>query len=404
MSGRGTAAGVRSEAQAYPATPPDATCPCQDPHRKLHAGVFFDGTNNNKDRDRPHGKHTNVVRLWSVYREFSTAEAIHKKKYVDGVGSMDTSARGRQAVRETVQNTRWYNPPLTAAAASAGRYVADMGHNAAGLMGGAGGKERLNRAYFWLKGECAAMPRPGMKTVDVYGFSRGAALARTFVNLVNMALRREEPNITVRFVGVYDTVGSFGVAGDDSDPGQNMYIDGTDAAAIEHFTARHEFRQNFPLTVITGVDREYAGAHSDVGGGYEPVDADGRVNHLAMIPFKDMHTASVRAGVRMDPWERENTERVPVEELRARAERYAGAGPSLTAPDSPWLRERAEFFNTYIHESASANNESWWRTGLAVAAYRRWVDPHRRDSSGARRKFTPRRFRLKGMPPGFDWE
>ena len=295
---RAVAAGVNGEAQAFSSGPPGATCPCQNPHRKLHAGVFFDGTNNNRDRDKPKGKHTNVVRLWSVWKEGGDAEALRKKMYVDGVGSMDVGARTRQAGREAAQGGRWYIPGshLVSGVMSAGRLAADLGHDVAGMAGGAGGKERLNRAYFWLKDRCAELPKQASKTVDIYGWSRGASLSRTFVNLVNMALRKLEPAVAVRFVGIWDTVGSFGLPGDDSNPGQNLYIDATDARAIVHQTARHELRHTFPLTIVPGIDREYAGEHTDVGGGHPPKDPQGKLNHLTFICFKDMHTASARAG------------------------------------------------------------------------------------------------------------
>lgn len=394
---KSVAAGVREEAGAFSAEPPSATCPCQEPHRRLHAGVFFDGTNNNKDRDLPQKSHTNVVRLWQVWREASTADAVCKKWYHRGVGSLDTGARTREAGAEIAAKTKWYNPFSGPAAVvtSGGKLIGELGHNVAGMVGGAGGKARLNRAYFWLKDRCGEVPKPAMKTVDVYGFSRGAALARTFVNLVNMALRQDEPNISVRFVGVFDTVGSFGLPGDDSDPGQNLYIDGTDSRGVEHFTARHEYRQNFPLTIIPGVDKEYPGAHSDVGGGYPPQDDDGKVNHLAFIPFKDMHVASTRCGVLMDPWRNAIDGGVDVEALRRQADTYAGPHPVMTAPDSPFLRERAAFFDRYIHVSGV---ERKWYNPFS------YIHPNKVESTGVRRKFTPRRFKLKGMPPDFDWE
>lgn len=395
--GKAVASGVRGEAEAFSAGPPSATCPCQDPHRRLHAGVFFDGTNNNKDRDLPQGKQTNVVRLWQVWREGSSADALLKKKYVDGVGSMDSGKRTRQAGSEIAAKTKWYNPFSGPAAVvtSGGKLIGDLGHNVAGMAGGAGGKERLNRAYFWLKDRCAEVPKPAMKTVDVYGFSRGAALARTFVNLVNMALRKDDPAINVRFVGVYDTVGSFGMAGDDSDPGQNLYIDATDCRGLAHYTARHEYRQNFPLTIIPGVDREYPGAHSDVGGSYPPKDEDGKVNHLAFICFKDMQIASTRCGVGMNSWTTAIDAGVDVEALRKEADKYAGAGAVMTAPNSPYLKERAAFFDKYIHVSGV---ERKWYNPLTL------LNPNKNDSTGARRKFTPKRFKLKGTPPNFDWE
>lgn len=398
---KAVASGVRGESQAFSTGEPEATCPCQDPHRMLHAGVFFDGTNNNKDRAGE--PITNVVRLWKVWRETSSAEAVHKKKYVDGVGSMDMGGRTRQAGGEVAQRTRWWNPlsAPTAAVVSGGRLIADLGHNVAGLAGGAGGKERLNRAYFWLKDRCGELPKPAMKTVDVYGFSRGAALARTFVNLVNMALREEEPALSVRFVGVFDTVGSFGIAGDDSDPGQNMYIDATDARGVSHYVARHEVRKNFPLTIVTGVDKEYAGVHSDVGGGYPPKDEDDRTNHLAFVCFKDMHTDSRRCDVLLDPWLPE-VDGVDVEAVRRAADTHAGPG-SPTGVELELKGAQGEFYSAYIHESA-VKRSNWWHAlpGLGSA----WVaaNPNKPESSGIRRKFTPKRFKLKGQPPDFDWE
>ena len=401
---KAVAVGVREESQAFSASPPSATCGCQAPHRRLHAGVFFDGTSKNKDVDLRDGTESNVVRMWQVYRVGATADAVQAKIYIDGVGSMPVGPRVEQAGREIADNTRWYNPLSGPAATvvSGGRLLGDLGHKVAGLVGGRGGKARLNRAYFWLWDQCKGLPVQATKTVDVYGWSRGASLSRTFVNLVNMALRRHEPALSVRFVGVWDTVGSFGMPGDESDPGQNLYIDGTDAQAITHQTARHELRHNFPLTIIPGIDREYAGEHTDVGGGHPPRDADGRLNHITFICFKDMHTDSARVGVALDPWRTRVPAAVDVEDLRRKAEIYAGAGPSLTAPDSPWLRERDSFFRTYIHVSTSDASRWWWLLP-PVGAATHYLNPNRTDSSGRRRKFTPRRLGLKGEPPEFDW-
>ena len=66
MSGRGTASGVRGESQAFSGNRPGATCPCEQTDRQLRAGVFFDGTNNNRFRDEPRQGHTNVVRLYTL--------------------------------------------------------------------------------------------------------------------------------------------------------------------------------------------------------------------------------------------------------------------------------------------------------------------------------------------------
>ena len=397
---KAVATGAHAEARCFPSSRPSATRPCQQPHRRLHVGVFFDGTDNNKDRDLPQGKHTNVVRLWRVYRELSTAEALHKKFYVDGVGSLDTAERRRQAGRQARQNTRWYNP-VAPALRSAGSLAADLGRNVAGMAGGYGGEERLNRAYFWLRDRCGEVPEPATRTVDVYGFSRGAALARTFVNLVNLGLRRSQPHLRVRLVGVFDTVGSFGLAGTEYDPGQSMYVDGTDAQRIVHYTARHEHRHNFPLTIIPGVDAEYPGVHSDVGGSYAPRDEDGRVNHLAYIPLTDMYRVSARMGIPMSPLAGEIAGGVDVEALRRQANTYAGADPRAS-PNREFAAARDRFFQTYVHESAVLRSRWWYAAGPIGAAIVH-LNPNKPDSSGARRKFTPRRKRLVALPPNFSW-
>ena len=187
------------------------------------------------------------------------------------------------------------------------------------LPTGLGGMERLKIAYRWAEAWCRSVPGSEPKLIDVYGFSRGAAMARTFVNLVLVGLKKDFENVSVRFLGVFDTVGSFGKGGDDVDVGQNMGISPGDATHVRHYTARHERRKNFPLTALRG-DREYAGAHSDVGGGYAKI-YEGAKNHLAFVPLFDMHHSCVTDGeVEMSALELPAG--VDVEKLRADSEKY----------------------------------------------------------------------------------
>jgi len=402
---KAVAAGARGEAQAFPGTKPGATCPCEDPHRKLRAGVFFDGTSKDWVKDAPKGEESNVVRMWKLWREGGDAVELRVKTYIDGVGSMDMGKRTKQAGAEIKRDYRWYIPGsgLLAAAKSGGSLVTDLGGNVAGLVGGAGGKARLNRAYFWLRDRCREVAKTAPKSVDVYGWSRGASLSRTFVNLVNMALRKHEPAVWVRVVGIWDTVGSFGMPGDASDPGQNLYVDATDAKVIIHQTARHETRHNFKLVIVPGVDREYAGEHTDVGGGHPPKDKDGRVNHVTFICLKDMHTGSARAGVAVRPLASVVPAGLDIEALRKEADKYASGGAVLTAPGSPYLAEQAAFFKKYIHVSSSEEKSNWiFLSPYATAKY--YLDPNRPQSGGKRAKITPKRFRLTAEPPEFEWK
>lgn len=135
----------------------------------------------------------------------------------------------------------------------------------------------------------------GKKTInliiDVFGFSRGAAAARHFVFEVTKPKSKNKParghlgsflpsnlNINkfqVRFVGLYDTVSSYGgnFNNDVEDLGLNA-ISHSSVKNVIQFAAGHEWRTNFSLTNINsagekGKQFKIPGAHADVGGCYE---------------------------------------------------------------------------------------------------------------------------------------
>lgn len=138
--------------------------------------------------------------------------------------------------------------------------------------------------------------------LDIFGFSRGAATARHFAN-ATMAMG--DPKIRIRFLGLFDTVGSFGIPGNDTQlpAGEELSLgvcnvillrDRTDgmscvelldpqpldlairpntAETVFHITAEDEFRFNFPLSRAVpshATEVSMPGAHGDVGGGYLP--------------------------------------------------------------------------------------------------------------------------------------
>lgn len=129
-------------------------------------------------------------------------------------------------------------------------------------------------------------------TVDVFGFSRGAAAARHFVSLVNdpeipLAKRLGTPHaeIKIKFVGVFDTVSSYGVGlGFGSNVKELGLALGTLPQQVVHLTAGDECRENFSLTDITssigvGYELTLPGVHSDVGGGYGEREDETRELH-----------------------------------------------------------------------------------------------------------------------------
>ncbi|TBW45973.1 DUF2235 domain-containing protein [Marinobacter halodurans] len=132
--------------------------------------------------------------------------------------------------------------------------------------------------------------------LDVFGFSRGAATARHFISrevqdengALAVAFKQQgipwPKKITVRFVGLFDTVAGVGDLGNldfsahDAETGRiNVNLRPEDAERVVQFAARDERRHNFSLNSLRGESGNLPehfsewtlpGAHSDIGGGY----------------------------------------------------------------------------------------------------------------------------------------
>ncbi|MCY1514949.1 hypothetical protein D9M68_495170 [compost metagenome] len=132
-------------------------------------------------------------------------------------------------------------------------------------------------------------------TLDIFGFSRGAAAARHFANQV--AKGRNGPlsimfpdtsgtfgaeltgryglSVRIAFIGLYDSVASTaGLAnlGNVRSPNSplQLYLPPKDFPVVVHLVARDEYRANFALNSTAPDHLELAlpGAHADLGGGY----------------------------------------------------------------------------------------------------------------------------------------
>jgi len=131
---------------------------------------------------------------------------------------------------------------------------------------GIGGHRRVRQAMDRLENNIEG----GDTVVDIVGFSRGAALALSFGN----DIARKLPKVRIRFIGVWDVVGQFGVPGEHINAGHVVRLP-PNAACCYHAMALDESRALFPLTRLgRGFDasktlREvwFRGVHSDVGGG-----------------------------------------------------------------------------------------------------------------------------------------
>ncbi len=132
--------------------------------------------------------------------------------------------------------------------------------------------------------------------IDVFGFSRGAAAARHFVNDIRKGVNsmlakalptgnsifiegfgwRVQQDLHLNFIGLFDTVPGIVTPlmldfspGNDRNGGLNLGLPTGAARKVVQLVARDEHRLNFAL-IRTENDIVLPGSHSDIGGGYRP--------------------------------------------------------------------------------------------------------------------------------------
>lgn len=128
--------------------------------------------------------------------------------------------------------------------------------------------------------------------IDVVGFSRGAAMARDFVNRVSALIDERHFQargicVDLRFLGLWDTVAQFGLLGRDNQRWQ-LAIPSAVRATF-HAVALNEHRSLFPLESALGggawvVERGFIGDHADVGGS----NAEGDLSDVALVWMTQM--------------------------------------------------------------------------------------------------------------------
>ena len=158
----------------------------------------------------------------------------------------------------------------------------------------------------------------------VFGFSRGAAEARSFVNRLSRLsgssaaqLKFGGIDVEVKFMGIFDTVASVGMVDIKSFRGNGILprwfgslVDGhwswaspenlvvPDNIRCVHYIAGNEARACFPLTMTEHQGNHtlklYPGAHSDVGGGYGFME-QGKYD-MSVIPGREMYDEAISVG------------------------------------------------------------------------------------------------------------
>ena len=148
----------------------------------------------------------------------------------------------------------------------------------------------------------------GDTTIDVIGFSRGAALALDFVNEVAKGKAKLPDGTipTVRFLGLFDCVPSFGVAISPLNIGWDLDLP-ANVRRCFHALALDERRGNFHLhrpKVLGEVEAGrltevwFRGVHSDIGGNGAKEDPP---RGLASIALNWMFVNAQACGLHFDP-------------------------------------------------------------------------------------------------------
>lgn len=279
-------------------------------------GIFFDGTLNNKQNTKERESNTaiykkNGIKTWkenkisekkdSSYDNDNSniarmSESCIDKKYpiyIEGIGTLDKQKDDQ--------------------------FGYAMGSKTMGI------RKKVMKGCDKIVAEIVSRKKLQINTLtlDVFGFSRGAAAARNFVYEIskkkypaiegkklvgrssvsiktddegNETAYKELPakgylglklkdagivceKIIIRFLGIYDTVSSYDPTVDtiagmvdknfDNDVYELRLNDIYSAKNVVHFVAKDEHRENFDIThTLLGEEKLFPGVHSDIGGSY----------------------------------------------------------------------------------------------------------------------------------------
>lgn len=337
-------AGLRTTDQLTKAASCSVTTPQLACQKTVNVGIFFDGTNNNDQRDRPEKGHSNIAKLFSCFKDENSKGYF--RYYIPGVGTpfreigeLTESDEGKAYAKGGDARIAWgVIQVINSITIAFDKRILIPDNEAKTAI-----KETNQLATFWafynskrqawFKRQVKKLeaiiankkPKIIQLNVSVFGFSRGAAEARAFCHWLIDCCEGNGTSlagvpIKIQFLGIFDTVASVGLADSFPLPVQGLmdWADGTmeilpQVQRCVHYVAAHEIRASFPLSCARNgasypanvLEQVYPGAHSNIGGGYGPGE-QGRskagIEHLlSNIPLLNMYREAVKAGVPLLP-------------------------------------------------------------------------------------------------------
>jgi len=242
--------------------------------KTLQFGLFYDGTALNYFNDRECQTDTkeasNIGKLYELY-PVRRSKGIGKE-YVRGVGTYDIKTGRDESFCEAIKTKPWTQGIKEKIEQGLGLKIEERID--LGLKGLARFLDQYQGLLVDHKLECI---------IDVFGFSRGAATARIFINRLHELINTKDTTywpsgtkIKPRFVGLLDTVGSIGIPGDEKNMDFNLNLKTFSAQKIYQLTAQHEQREYFPSTsiyeegkkrILGFYEEAVPGCHLNLGGG-----------------------------------------------------------------------------------------------------------------------------------------
>lgn len=319
--------------------------------KTIHIGIFFDGTDNNMQRDSDEAKkaYTNIVSLHDAYEE-NTVKGYFRV-YVPGVGTqfkiggeegeLDGGKSNGEGGGKRIYYAMFQVLNIVNIAVNKKSLISDKAIKSSLMSGWFPNGEKIEpmvktfgntpSEYFLshIKKLSAAIKNKEPTTVNeaikyqkptieeinisVFGFSRGAAQARAFVNVFHRAVGESGVLCGIKtnfnFLGLFETVASVGIPASTPGIGVNLALGLTSWAdetmkihdnvkRCVHFVGAHEIRASFPLSSIMyrGVypnnskEVVYPGVHCDIGGGYTPGDQGKSIDSISKEKYQGKNT------------------------------------------------------------------------------------------------------------------